>query len=142
MLQDIVLELISLQNSFQIGEPIVIKLFLFNYLDDPLVFNSRFGVNLEGAVGEVFFKIVGPDGEALPFSARVNMGSPMMEDFSFVQPNACVGSAIHLERYFNFEQAGVYTIEAFYNNSFEQDLHGETAWTGSLKSNALQLEIK
>ncbi|MCA9422633.1 MAG: hypothetical protein KC592_16560 [Nitrospira sp.] len=144
MAQDIQLQVASAKEQYQQDEPIVIRVMLWNFGEDPQVFNSRLALNNENGPGEISFKIIGPSGQTLPFRARVNIGSPEQEDFAWVLPWNSIGRQYELEPQaeFDLRKKGKYQLVARYTNRQKGEAWSHQAWVGTLTSNPITFEVK
>jgi hypothetical protein len=144
MSQDIQLQVVTAKEHYQQDEPIIIRVSLWNFGEDPLVFNSRLALGGEDGPGEISLKIVGPSGQAMPFQARVNIGAPEQEDFAWVLPWNSIGRQYEFEPLaeFDFRKKGKYELVARYANRQKGEEWNNQAWVGNLTSNTITFEVK
>lgn len=139
---DLVLEITTNKDQYRIGEGMIVRLYLFNFSDDPILANSRMALNAAHSPGEVSFQVVGPAEKSLPFRARVNIGKPVAEHFSTIIPWNCVGRQYdYVQTYFQIDKAGQYRLTATYRNESSGKETGMEAWTGTLTSNTVAFAI-
>lgn len=144
MSQEIQLQVASAKERYQQDEPIIIRVLLWNFGEDPKVFNSRLALSGEDGPGEISLKIIGPVGKTMPFQARVNIGAPEQEDFSWVLPWNSIGRQYELEPLaeFDFRKKGKYELVARYSNRQKGEAWHHQAWVGVLISNTITFEMK
>src|SRR5438105_3474358 len=125
------------------GENILVRLHLYNMTQDPIIVNSRFGLNRPNRIGEVWLDFIGPSGEPVLFTASVNIGSPKGNDFTPLAPSKSVGRQYTLQNYYSINEPGEYTLSGKYNNKWSgEDAEGLNVWTGTLESKTLKFRIE
>jgi hypothetical protein len=135
------LEIYADQREYSVSEEIMVSAYLFNFGDDSTTVNSRLAPGQWDGPGEVAFRVAGPSGQAVPFSARVNLGRPNPdEDFSVVVPWNCVGRRYELRTYFRLDEPGRYELTAHYRNRWSGPR--DRAWTGNLTSSAVEIHLR
>jgi len=120
---------------------LVAEVSLVNESTTDLVVNGRLTVSRPGGPGELSFEITGPDGATVPFGARVNIGTPLADDFVRLPPGDAACASIDLRDYFAMHEPGHYRIRVTYENEWPGDEAGSPAWTGRLESDELDCEI-
>jgi hypothetical protein len=137
--------------TYGVDDDVPVRVLLINDGDDPVTVNNRFAVSSPGGPGELTFTVLGPDGEPLPFGARVNLGRPGPEDVAPVRPAGCVGTTIDLVDYFDLSEPGTYRITATYRATGgrldDEDLGDDLdtppgVWTGTLESEEVSIEVR
>lgn len=136
------IEITPVRASFHLGEPLLVRVCLFNFGEVEQVVNARLAASRPGGPGELSFDLVGPSGRSLPFTARVNVGRPHAEDFFLLMPWSCVGKQHDLALYFTIEETGNYAVTATYSNAWPGEGEGAEAWQGMLRSNAASFELE
>ena len=136
------LEISASKDRYQVGEEILVKVYLFNLNDDPITVNTRLGINRPDFPGEISFKVIDPSGNPIAFMARVNIGTPESEHFSTIIPGNFIGKEYDLDFYFPFDDLGQYSITATYQNKWSGDHVGLEAWVGTLPSNTISLHVE
>ena len=68
-------------------------------------------------MNSVNFTITNPLGNILYFLPRINIGCPKPEDFVILNNGEEISSTQRMDRDFDFCKAGIYTIQATYNNT-------------------------
>lgn len=135
------LEISTDQREYSVRDAIMVSAYLFNFGDDPTTVNSRLALGQWDGPGEVAFRVVGPSGQPVPFSARVNVGRPEDDDdFSLVAPWSCVGRRYELRTYFRIDEPGRYGLTAHYRNRWSGPR--DRAWTGNLTSSAVEIHLR
>jgi hypothetical protein len=136
------LEVTTNKNEYRIGEEIVVRAYLFNFDDEPILVNARMALSGATGPGELSLEIVGPSQRRLPFRARVNIGLPNAEEFSTVAPWCCVGRQFDdIQAYFQVSQIGHYTLVATYRNKHAAEDTDKEIWQGTLKSNSVPFAV-
>jgi len=134
-------EAVTSQSRYAKGRDVVVRVFLFNFGEDPITVNSRLALNAFGLPGEVSFHLAGPSGRPVPFVAKVNVGEPHAEDFSTIAPWHCVGRQYELDSYFRITRPGQYRLTATYRNETPEGGARWKAWTGTLRSNTIEFAV-
>ena len=143
MTEEIQLQVVSTKEQYTHEEQIIIRVTLWNFGEDPRMLNSRLALSGEGGPGEISFHIVGPSGKTVPFQARVNIGAPEQEDFSWVLPWNSVGRQYEFEPLaeFDFRTKGKYQLVAQYSQRKNEDAENNQAWVGTVTSNSITFEV-
>jgi len=129
--------------TYQPGTDILVRLQLTNSGQDPLIVNSRLALNRPHRSGEVWLEVTGPEGQLVPFSAMVNVGTPTPDDLAILKPSRSAGKQYVLQTYYNTLAApGEYTLKGTYRNTWGgEDLAAGPAWTGTLSAEPVQFKI-
>jgi hypothetical protein len=108
-----------------------------------LVVNNRFLVNRPSGPHEVSFQVTDQNMNMIPFAAKVN-ASRESNEFIVLHPGQTDSATYILSKRFNMTEAGVYYVEAYYENSFDPPgpLKMPSAWKGNLKSNKIIFTIR
>lgn len=114
---------------------------LVNEGDGEVIVNGRLAVSQVDGPGELSFHVSGPDGRALGFAARVNVGKPLAEDFTTLPPSGAVSAEIDLRNYFRFEGSGRYCVQATYKNRWPGPDVDVRVWTGTLRSEPIEVDV-
>ncbi len=114
---------------------------LTNVSVQPLQINRRLGISRFDRGGELSFEIRDASGQAVPFSARVNIGTPGDEHFGAIRPGEAVERSISLSKYFPVLATGSYTLVATYKNEYQSSDEGNPTWKGTVVSPSATFEI-
>ena len=139
---DLTLEISVAHASFQRGKKITVEATLHNKGDRPVTVNSRLAANGSGFPGELFFAIMGPSGKKVPFSSRVNIGTPSARDFDTLPPGESVTKKHILQDYYKLPRPGNYSVKATYTNKWPGEDGAQKAWLGTLHSNEIEFQIE
>ncbi|MGH3869962.1 MAG: hypothetical protein ACRDSR_00355 [Pseudonocardiaceae bacterium] len=139
---DLHLEICPTKSRYGVEDDVPLRVLLFNFGDEPVTVNARFAVGASHGPGELLFSVTAPSGETLPFGARVNIGYPQRDDFATIQPFACVGKLIDLVDYFPLSEPGTYLIEVQYRSRPGGEDSPPGAWTGTLQSDSVTIELE
>lgn len=139
---DLHLEICLKRSWYGVEADVPLRVLLFNFGDEPVTVNARFAIGASDGPGELRFSVTAPSGETLPFGARVNMGRPQREDFTTIQPFACVGKLIDLVDYFPLSEPGTYRVAVRYQSRSGGEDSPPEAWTGILQSDSVTIELE
>jgi len=110
---------------------------------EPILVNRRLGLTplyLPECANSVNLSITDPLGNILNYSSRINIGCPKPEDFVILNNGDEISSTQRIDEDFHFDKAGIYTIQATYNNVSNHP-DGKEAWKGTIDSNIITIEI-
>jgi len=127
-----------------LSQPTSGRLVLKNSGEEPLLVNSRLAINKSFApepFREVYLILTNPSGEAVEFSAKINVGEPQSKDFRDLAPGETVDRAFELDLFYALEQPGEYSIQAVYSNQSDP-VDGRRAWKGKLESNQVSFVLE
>ncbi len=131
-----------LPESVRAGADLEARVEIINRSGSSKVLNTRLGVSAAQRGGELHFEICDASGKEIPFSARVNIGTPEPTDFAVVAPQASFARSVKLTNYFPLGVPGSYHIRAIYTNSYEGQLGDQAAWKGRAESPIASLQIE
>ena len=131
------------KTEYNKGEPINCTMTLKNTGKKDLVVNNRFLVNVPSGPHEISFLVLDSGLNRIPFSAKVN-ASRESNEYIVLHPGQTEEATYLLSKRFDMAEAGVYNIEAYYENRFDApaSLNMASSWKGSLKSNKVIFTIR
>lgn len=108
-----------------------------------IVINNRFLVNRSGGPHEVSFQVTDQNMNVIPFSTKVN-ASRESKEFIILHPGQSDSATYNLSKRFQMAEAGVYYVEAYYENQFDPpaSLNMSSSWKGNLKSNKIIFTLR
>jgi hypothetical protein len=109
--------------KLKLGQEINFTVQLKNTSSQNLWVNERMLLNSNHSptmMREIWVDVVGPDGEPIPFSSRVNAGEAEASDFHVLKPGEVVSKQNNLANYFQLKKPGVYQITAHYHDGTEE----------------------
>ena len=130
-----------LPESVRAGGDLEARVELTNRAGAPKVLNTRLGVSAPERGGELHFEISDASGKEIPFSARVNIGTPDDTYFALVTSQNSVARSVKLTNYFPLSVPGTYLVRAIYANSYDAQIGDRAAWKGRAESPAATLHI-
>jgi len=126
---------------YSLNEEIFITMSLRNNSDKPLIVNEfLLSDRTPRPFGVVAFTIYGPTGDLLIFHVFQDYLSPPSKYFVPLSPNDSTSEKTTISSEYNFDQIGIYTISAEYNNQIDSP-DGREAWKGTLESNTIMIEV-
>ncbi len=134
------------KSQYQGQEPVNVTFKLANNGKEPVLVNKRFYLNPEDIAkerrGEVVLKVISPSGAELSCKFAYQTGLPKSEYFELLDPGKEVISEYprNLRGYFDFNEPGVYKIEAAYQNIFGKEI-GLDIFTIKLSSESVSFKI-
>lgn len=131
------------QTTYAADGPVPVRITLTNISALEVVVNKRLLVNLAIGPHEIFFVITDPNGERLPFQAKIR-DSFESREFLLLYPKEFCGRWYDIARSHFFEKNGEYTMVAYYENQQDPpaEFALEPAWKGRLKSNTVKFTIR
>ncbi|GCE78302.1 hypothetical protein [Cellulomonas biazotea] len=132
---------------------LAVRVLLVNDGDDDVTVNARLAVSAEHGPGELAFAVVGPDGDEVPFAARVNLGRARGEHTATLRPTVHVGTTVDLGDYHPVDAPGAYRVVATYRGAggggagAEQEDDSDAGlptgvWRGSVRSDEVTVEVR
>ncbi len=131
------------KTEYNKGEPVNCTMTLKNTGNQDLVVNNRFLVNVPSGPHEISFQVLDSGLNRIPFSTKVN-ASRESNEYIVLHPGQSEAATYLLSKRFNLTEAGIYFVEAYYENRFDApaSLHMSASWKGSLKSNKVIFTIR
>lgn len=137
----------------KMDESIYIEFSLKNITEESIIVNKRFVVAYPPE-GEISLNIIGPDGKLREFNSFIQVDFPTKDDFIILNSNESVKTKYNIKKFYLLGQIGQYKITATYEfrkNVLESIREYRRrwskieipakAWTGSIKSNTIEIEI-
>jgi len=126
---------------YSLNEEIFITMSLKNNSDEPIIVNNLLISDRRPPrpFGVVAFTIYSPTGDLLIFLPFIDY-FPSDAMFVLLQPNESTSKRNAVSKDYDFDQIGIYTISAEYNNLLDSH-DGRTAWKGTLESNTITIEV-
>jgi len=128
-------------SSDKAHDPIDVTITLTNLFDAPLILNSRMLVNHPLLPGEVYFQIVGPDGNRLEVQHLATPRPVQEEDFVVLQRGHSIQRTLDLADLYGVKKKGVYRLRVCYHNEINHNIKGQLAWHGSLFSDPIEIQV-
>lgn len=128
---------------YQPNEKIRASISLKNVGNDELIVNRRMTLNFSAAPSkfrDISFTITGPSGKTIPFTARVNVRALTEKDFVSLSPGETIDVSYDIERMYDLQHVGSYSIFAVYQNTINPETE-KPAWQGEITSNVVIFEI-
>ncbi|MFI7483392.1 hypothetical protein ACH9EU_13385 [Kocuria sp. M1R5S2] len=138
------------RSTYGVDDDVPVRVLLVNDGEDPVTVNARLAVSSPGGPGELTFSVIGPQGEPLPFGARVNLGRPGAEDVATIAPAHSAGSEVDLVDYFDLSEPGTYRVSAAYRSALgREDLDDDAdagmpagVWLGTVESDEVSIQVR
>lgn len=134
--------LLRAEESYTIGEPMMVSVIVTNLFDQPLAMNRRMLVNHPALEGELYFWIVGPNKKLWQIQRRVTPLPIRAEDFSVLKRGMSMERTIDLADFYGLTEPGNYKIYVAYRNDMDQPIGSLMAWKGQAWSVPLIIHIE
>lgn len=131
------------KTTYRLNEEINVRMVLRYQGVEPILVNSRLFATPIGSpscIYSVDFTITNPLGNILLYLSTLRIGCPKPEDFVMLYSGEETSRTQNLDMVFDFSKAGIYTIQATYNNASNHP-DGKEAWIGTIQSNIITIEI-
>lgn len=134
------------KTEYAADEPVNLTFVLRNKGKSPAYVNKRFYFGSEEAPNdqkEVYVMITSPSGKKLSFKSPYETGYPKIDYFMLLESGQEVQSEYprNLRGNFEFNEEGVYTVTAVYQNTFGREL-GLDVFQGKLAAEPVKFVIK
>ena len=132
------------KNTFFIGETIPITITLKNESKQAVLVNSRLSLGYEKSISrELYASIINTstDKEANYNISDINRDDPKSNDYQWLSSNDSLLQIVDLQRYYPFENEGVYELIIYYNADEDFRTTPKEVVKGVFQSNRLKIRL-
>jgi hypothetical protein len=133
--------LLQVQEGYSKRGPMPVTVMITNLFQNPLVVNSRLLVNHPRMPGEMFFRILGPDGHPLQIRRIITPLALRGDDFVVLSQGRTIERTIDLADLYDLHQKGVYRVDVCYHNEVDLPIGHMRAWTGIIASDPVDIRV-
>ena len=133
--------LVTNQDNYSRSGPIPVTIIVTNLFDPPLVLNSRMLINFPRLPGEVYFRILDPDGRPLRMKRLVTPLALSEEDFVRLTRGRSIQRTVDLADLYDITRKGTYILDVCYHNEVDQIVNNLRAWTGIVASDVVKIDV-
>jgi hypothetical protein len=119
-----------------VGTPTTVVATLRNVASEPLLINRRMLLNREGAPGEIWLDLSGPEGYRNRRGFRIRVGAAGPEFFVTLAPGESVERSWTLDDYRSLDVPGAYEVAITYHNESPHAPDGRPLATGQTSATA------